>query len=134
MTEKEKEYHRNWREKNREYILQYQKKYRETHKEQLKIYRDNNPEKLLSNRVSCLDRQASENNMDLKSFNLALNAWSKTVKKRDEKQCRYCNSKENLHAHHILHKAEFPEFSLLPMNGMTLCSTCHYEVHRIDKK
>lgn len=58
-----------------------------------------------------------------------LNAWAKKVKERDGYQCRECGSRENLHAHHLLPKAEYPDFQYDIENGVTLCLECHEKIH-----
>lgn len=57
-----------------------------------------------------------------------LSKWSRLVRNRDKK-CMYCGSIENLHAHHIKHKIDYPELAFDICNGITLCSDCHYKVH-----
>jgi len=124
---------KNWRLLNRPQILIYQKNYRDTHKEVGIEWKKSNPDKILASKIRTLGRQALVNKVSVKTYNLALNAWSKTVKKRDGKLCIICGSKYKLHTHHILNKAENPEFALLPMNGMTVCSVCHWVIHRGEK-
>ena len=51
--------------------------------------------------------------------------WGKAVKQRDGNICRRCEISWNLHAHHILPKATYPEFELELNNGVTLCGNCH---------
>lgn len=60
---------------------------------------------------------------------LALKAWSKEVRDRDENRCRKCGSTGILHAHHIQPKGQFPELALEITNGVTLCIPCHAETH-----
>jgi hypothetical protein len=59
--------------------------------------------------------------------------WSKTVKKRDNNKCTWCNSTKTLVSHHIWHKAFCPESALDIDNGITLCHDCHMEQHRLDR-
>lgn len=56
--------------------------------------------------------------------------WAVEVKKRDGLMCRICESKEKLHAHHIVpwKKDESKRFDL--ENGVTLCHSCHMKVER----
>ena len=63
----------------------------------------------------------------------ARDAWSKTVRKRDNNKCTWCNSTKTLVSHHIWHKAFCPESALDVDNGITLCHDCHMEQHRLDK-
>lgn len=55
--------------------------------------------------------------------------WRSSVLERDGYECQKCGSTENLHAHHIKSKSEFPELKLSLENGVTLCSKCHSEEH-----
>lgn len=55
--------------------------------------------------------------------------WSKQVRKRDKNYCQFCESKENLHAHHIKNYHDFIEDRYDVDNGITLCNKCHGWVH-----
>src|SRR5947209_1304978 len=63
-----------------------------------------------------------------------LQKWSKAVKERDGYRCavRRCRSVEDLHAHHILKKSLYPELALELKNGVTLCGTCHCDIHALE--
>lgn len=56
---------------------------------------------------------------------IKLRQWRAAVFKRDNYTCQKCNSADNLLAHHILKKEEYPEIKYLVENGITLCQTCH---------
>lgn len=58
--------------------------------------------------------------------------WAKNIKARDGHKCRKpgCESKENLHAHHIHNKADNPDIMYEAWNGITLCQYHHVEFHR----
>ena len=57
--------------------------------------------------------------------------WRDAVLKRDSYRCVRCGASGcRLEAHHIKQFAYFPELRLSVENGMTLCQTCHKEVHR----
>ena len=58
--------------------------------------------------------------------------WAIKVKNRD-KICKICDSKNNLHAHHIKPKSQYPELSKNIENGITLCSECHIQYHIFNK-
>jgi hypothetical protein len=54
--------------------------------------------------------------------------WRTLIFNRDNYVCQECQSNSrHLNAHHILPYRDYPgdEFSLNPMNGITLCRTCH---------
>ena len=50
-------------------------------------------------------------------------AWSLLVRTRDG-QCVVCGRRENLQAHHLIHRASL-FFRHNPENGVTLCPLCH---------
>lgn len=62
------------------------------------------------------------------------NAWKLAVLHRDNYACRVCQSKDNLHAHHINSWAEFPEDRYILENGLTLCHSCHTQYHTYAKE
>jgi 5-methylcytosine-specific restriction endonuclease McrA len=55
--------------------------------------------------------------------------WAKDVKARDGYKCVSCGSLDNLHSHHIQHKAKAPNLKYVIENGITLCSDCHADAH-----
>ena len=59
--------------------------------------------------------------------------WRKLVLERDNYECRRCQTKENLHTHHLLHYAKEPEFRRDVPNGITLCRECHSLVHQTEE-
>jgi len=131
---KNPDYQKNWEHDNQQYRSKYKKKYREEHKEEIALYKreyeKNNPEKRLEWTNNFREKHGMEHNMSGEEYKLSLMAWSRTVKKRDGYKCTDCDSIENLHAHHILPKSQYPEFTFLPMNGMTECHDCHWDIHR----
>ena len=56
-------------------------------------------------------------------------AWAALVKKRDEK-CTKCKSVYDLHAHHIKPYKDFEELRYDVNNGITLCGSCHRDLHK----
>ncbi len=67
--------------------------------------------------------------MNSSEYLYAIQSWSITIKQLDNNICRNCGSKENLNAHHIQPKAEFPKLALNIDNGITLCKICHESTH-----
>ena len=51
--------------------------------------------------------------------------WRKAVFERDNFECIWCGSTENLNADHIKPFAYFPELRFAIDNGRTLCKKCH---------
>ncbi len=91
-------------------------------------WRKENPEKLLKNNFKYLTKFGKVHNFDLFETIMALMTWSKIIHKRD-KLCVICGSRENLNAHHILHKKLYPTLAFNTNNGITLCQKHHKEVH-----
>jgi len=59
----------------------------------------------------------------------------KTVRKRDNYQCRKCGaSKSRMHVHHIKPVRFYPELMCEPSNGVLLCPKCHREFHKLYGK
>ena len=56
------------------------------------------------------------------------NNWRRKVLWRDKYTCRYCNSKDNLQAHHIKERSKGG--TNITKNGLTLCKDCHRSLHR----
>lgn len=55
--------------------------------------------------------------------------WRAKVLRRDNYQCKHCSSKEELNAHHIKGKNEYPHLRYKLSNGITLCINCHDKIH-----
>jgi hypothetical protein len=60
--------------------------------------------------------------------------WQTAVISRDKQTCQVCLAKEDLTAHHMKFREEFPELSLQEENGITLCRRCHTTLHHTIKK
>lgn len=48
---------------------------------------------------------------------------------RDNSQCKICGNKNNLQVHHIYSLDNYPEMKLENSNLITLCTSCHHDVH-----
>lgn len=56
--------------------------------------------------------------------------WRKAVYERDDWTCQHCKKRGGrLHAHHIKPKSQYPELMFDVPNGLTLCESCHHNVH-----
>lgn len=73
---------------------------------------------------------STENHLLRSSFEYK--QWRKSVFKRDLYRCKRCPSKtDKIEAHHIRSWKDFKDFRFDINNGMTLCVSCHDDVHRI---
>lgn len=129
IKERKREHYQNNKEEQKLRV----KVYTETHQEWKinydKQYSKEHPEVNLRAKEKQLGILGEFFDMTSRDYRYALQSWSKVVKKRDGYKCVDCGSKENLHAHHVLEKSKYPEFSLLPMNGLTECKECHWNIH-----
>ena len=124
-----KDHPRDRRAENR----QYYKDHREEQLTHTKQYHKDHPEVGLKANRKLLKKLGKSFDLDCDEMMYAINAWSKTVRKRDNNKCTWCNSTKTLVSHHIWHKAFCPESALDVDNGITLCHDCHVEQHRLDK-
>lgn len=146
--EVEKIYKKQYYKEHREEKLAWQKKYHEDHREKRLIqmhkydiihreekrqYSKDHPEINLRTKKKLFAKLGKILDLSHGSMKYALMSWSKTVRKRDNNKCTWCNSTEKLVSHHIWHKAYCPESALDVDNGITLCHDCHMEQHRLDK-
>lgn len=59
--------------------------------------------------------------------------WSEEVKERDDYTCQFCGCHENkMYAQHIVPTSISKALWYEVANGLTLCPTCHAELHTID--
>lgn len=57
--------------------------------------------------------------------------WRQIVFRRDRWTCQSCGVKtKDLHAHHIKEFSSHPELRFDENNGITMCRSCHIELHR----
>ena len=107
--------------------------YYQDNKEKLKQYYRDHPEVNLKAQKKYMSKIGESFHLKYNEMRYARDAWSKTVRKRDNNKCTWCNSTKTLVSHHIWHKAFCPESALDVDNGITLCHDCHMEQHRLDK-
>ena len=63
------------------------------------------------------------------------NEWRKNVLERDKFVCQVCGKKgKGLQAHHKKTFAQYPELRYDVQNGITVCKTCHNEIHSMDRR
>ena len=118
------------------YLTQAEKNkiYRQTHREQRKEYQkkwdQNNPEKARAARRRWKSKYYAgiTPKQSQWGYKKQLGVWSKKVREINNNVCVVC-PKKSIHAHHIIHKKDYPELSLLINNGVGLCITHHNEVH-----
>ena len=97
--------------------------------ERVMNWRNENPYKVLNNQIKHMTKIADFYNKNMNEYRWANMSWSKLVKKLNNNACIVCGSTGELHAHHIFHKAKYPELSLNINNGLPVCVPCHKEVH-----
>lgn len=59
--------------------------------------------------------------------------WREMVLKRDKYKCQNCYSKTKLEVHHIKSFYGYPDLRMDINNGVTLCKTCHIELHKKER-
>ena len=104
----------------------------EKHRATNRMWARNHPESNLKAKINQFQKLGKKLDMKSMEFSYALQSWSKTIKKLDNYMCKNCDSTENLNAHHIMPKADFPELSLDLDNGVTLCDKCHGDMHGFE--
>jgi len=129
----DKQYNKDHCEERLVYKKQYYKDNREERLVQQKQYSKDHPEVKLRSQKKTFTELGKVFDLDYNPMRYAIDAWSKTVRKRDGHKCTWCDSTQNLIAHHIWHKAFCPESSLDVNNGITLCHDCHWEQHKHDR-
>jgi len=57
--------------------------------------------------------------------------WRKEVFERDNYTCQCCGAESHgdINAHHLYNFANYPDYRYKSSNGITLCESCHYELH-----
>lgn len=128
---------KNYYQKFQDYLIDKSKIYYQENKEHVKqrvrktnkIWSKNNPEKRLEINIRYLRRLGKPFNLTSYGYQYSLIHWSAAIKKLDNYMCKLCDSRENLNAHHIMPKSEYPELSLDLDNGITLCVKCHETTH-----
>jgi len=64
------------------------------------------------------------------SHQRCLRLWSEFIRKRDGHRCVDCHSRLRLSAHHICRKSLLKSAEFQTGNGITLCSSCHGQIHQ----
>lgn len=106
----------------------YYKKNSDKIRKQSSQYHKDNPEVALRSGEKYLAKLGVNLGLSTKDVKRVLMSWKRTIQKRDV-SCQVCGSKDNLNAHHILHRKYYPKLALNINNGMLLCKTHHNETH-----
>ena len=129
--------HKTWYSNNKELEIEKVKKYNKTHREQINAWRRGwtkaNPDKIVRYWRTHLTKYSKPFHLDSEKFGYMLSSLSKTIRDNDKNLCQVCNSNQDIHAHHILFKENYPKLSLNFNNGVTLCRTHHQEIHRLSR-
>ena len=135
------EYQRQWRKDNPDKVYEYDKTKRLKHKDKINARRRKNwqlkgkwlkekerrkqPE-IKKKYIESLSRYY-EKHPELNGGRWALQSWSRFIKSRD-KLCQNCGGLGEI-SHHLLFKSLYPKLMLNRNNGITLCKSCHSELH-----
>ena len=126
------EYRKKYNKANKEKVNRQKRKYYINNKKSFKKYQKEHPEVWLKASIKQLSKLGKYFNLNSNQYMYALQSWSNTIKKLDNRMCKNCDSKDNLNAHHIMPKSEYPELSLDLDNGITLCENCHGKKHGFE--
>lgn len=66
----------------------------------------------------------------MKRKQLIRHNFREAVFKRDGPQCKFCEIRENLDAHHITDRSEMPNGGYVLENGITLCPEHHIQAEQ----
>ncbi len=122
------------RERQKQYYAENTEKCREATKEWFKSHPDYNKGKMREYRkqgkMKKYEQRKHEKMVALfgKSCTRNLDLWGHYVKRRDTK-CQICGTVENLNAHHIFYKLQYPGLAFNDNNGIALCKPCHDQTH-----
>ena len=94
--------------------------------------------KMLAYKQSITDAYTEMYGVKAKRKQYALRKWGKEVQERDDYQCQCCGAEKttplSMHSHHIVPCEYFPHLALDISNGITLCTGCHFKLHKnIDR-
>lgn len=118
---------------NRQNRSRYQKnkeKYSKISKIYQKKWEKTNRDKINKNNLKKIDKLARPLNMTSHQYKHCVQSWSELVRSKHS-TCKICGNKADV-SHHIIFKAHQPELSLNLHNGIPLCNSCHYEIHRLN--
>ena len=87
-----------------------------------------NPKIKLANSRRQMRKFGSFFNMPWYTVTRHLKGWAKIIHTDGNQVCQICGESSDI-AHHIFHKANYPELAFNRNNGIALCNQCHYEVH-----
>jgi hypothetical protein len=78
----------------------------------------------------CISKTTDSNKAALYKMRNTRTNWSVRVKDALGAICASCGTVDKLHSHHILPYKDHPHVSDSIENGIVLCHTCHWQVHK----
>ena len=112
-------------DKIKERVRRWQKENPDKVKERGRRWQKENPDKAHSKNKRYLAKLSLAN---AQISTRTLHAWAVQVKVLNPR-CDWCLTVDDLEAHHIKPKAQYPELALDISNGQTLCTKHHDEIH-----
>lgn len=77
------------------------------------------------------EEERKRNKFKRTTYDQRYKLWLNKVFKRDNYTCKICNKTSNLIGHHLYSWHSNPEKRYLLKNGITLCSDCHLNFHKL---
>jgi len=123
------------REKKRLYNIAYRKKNRgkitAKRQEYLRNWEHTNRFKRNLKDFKMLSKQALVHKLTHFEYKRRLQAWSIIVRYNFKNRCAVCFAPSK-DSHHIIFRNKYPELSFNLNNGISLCSICHKEIHKLN--
>ena len=129
LDKKQWKYYRETKQYQQEYFRKHFQKNKERIYKRTNEWRRRNPQKVVQYWLNHLNKYSKPFNIESRKFGWMLTQWAKGVREHDNNQCQVCGEINDIQAHHIFHKEEYPKLCLNQNNGVTLCRRHHMESH-----